>query len=583
LTKKEDGVRNSDAVVIMKSDSQVHALTPGFLPLRLVTYLILFGVIVLWMGYPSFVHPLFVGYSILTLATVGLVAFKRWQQFLVSRLVVNCLHLCAEIAVASAVIYTSGNVQSQFSALYIVTIVSAALTFRLVGTITVASLVSVAYLVVIWLGLSAPDADLTLASLQTIFTTGDSVFLYAVLLHLLIFYLVAAISGYLAERLRRHKTELEETSQALRRARLETDDILQHLNSGLLTIDSAGKIIYFNRAAERILGYKEEDVRGLTCDEAFAERIPELAICLNDGILWRDGHPRREFEAMTCEGVRFPIGISTSVLTEGDGELRGVIAIFSDLTDAKLLDAKVRAADRLAAIGELSASIAHEIRNPLAAISGSVEVLAKELKLESQNERLMQLIIKESQRLNKILRDFLSYARIERPTYAKVDVCHVASDVIQLLANHEGFNSNVTLNLHSDEPVCYVAGDEDLMRQLLFNIAKNACEAFDGRNGAVQFHIHKSGHSSDVSVTVSDDGPGISTEHLKKVFQPFFSTKKQGTGLGLAIVHRVATALQASVTVDSEIGRGTRFTLIFKSIVTEGTHVESIPSVMTSV
>jgi two-component system, NtrC family, sensor histidine kinase PilS len=579
---KEDGVRTTDAVVIMKYDSANQIPTPGFLPLRLVTYLILFGIVVLWMGYPPFVHTMFVGYSILTLTIVGLFVAKCWQKFQTSRTIVTSLQLCAEIAVTSAVIYSAGNIQSQFSALYIVSIVSAALTFRLVGTLMAASLVSVAYLIIVWYGLSVPQTDLSFEALKSIFTTDDSIFTYAIFLHLLIFYLVAIISGYLAERLRKQKTELEATSQALRRAQLETDDILQHLNSGLLTIDSSGKIIYFNRAAEKILGYREEDVRGLTCDEAFAERIPQLAICLNDGILWRDAHPRREIEGSTRDGVRFPIGISTSVLTENDGELRGVIAIFSDLTDAKQLDAKVRSADRLAAIGELSASIAHEIRNPLAAISGSVEVLARELKLEKDNERLMHLILKESQRLNKILCDFLSYARIERPSYTKVDVCHVAGDVIQLLANHEGFKSHVTFSVHSDEPVCYVAGDEDLMKQLLLNIATNACEAFEGKQGVVQFHFHKASNASDVEITVSDDGPGISSEHLKKVFQPFFSTKKQGTGLGLAIVHRIATALQATVAVDSVVGRGTRFTLTFKSIPQERTPLQNSPTALTS-
>jgi len=578
----ESGVRTTDAVVIMKYDEPAKLPAPGFLPLRLITYLILFGIVVLWLGYPSFVHSVFVGYSALTLVVVALVITKGWRKYYLGRSIVCSLQLFTEIAVASAVIYASGNVQSQFSALYIVTIVSAALSYRLIGTLVVASLVSVAYAFVIWYGLSLSQGYLTLEALQTIFTAGESIF-YGIFLHILIFYLVAFISGYLAERLRQQNTVLEATSQALRRAQLETDDILRHLNSGLLTIDSAGKIIYFNRAAEKILGYREDEVRGLTCDEVFADRMPELAVCLNDGVLWRDAHPRREIEAVTRTGVQFPLGISTSVLTESDGELRGVIAIFSDLTEAKELDAKVRAADRLAAIGELSASIAHEIRNPLAAISGSVEVLAKELRLENENERLMRLILKESHRLNKILSDFLSYARIERPTYAKVDVCHVAGDVIRLLANHDGFRPHVAFSLQSEEPVCYVAGDEDLMKQLLLNIATNACEAFEGKNGSVQIHIGRADRSGCVEVIVQDDGPGMSAEHLKKVFQPFFSTKKQGTGLGLAIVHRIATALQVTLAVDSEIGRGTQFRLTFKGVALEGTPFQSDSKSVTAV
>ena len=351
------------------------------------------------------------------------------------------------------------------------------------GTLVVASLVSAAYSFIIWLGFSQQVTDeLNMQALQTIFSTQDYVF-YSIFLHILIFYLVAFISGYLAERLSHQDKKLADASLALKRARLETDDILKHLNSGLLTIDPFGYIIYFNRAAEKILGYREEEVRGMRCEEVFAERMPRLASYLMDAVRFGQDFPRTEIEILNGARKSLPLGLSISVLTEEGKGLRGVIAIFTDLTDAKQLEQRARAADRLAAVGELSASIAHEIRNPLAAISGSVEVLANDLKPQGENARLMELIVKESHRLSKILTDFLSYARVSRPTYNKVELCHILSDVIELLRHHEAFRENITVQFESESSIVYVVGDEDQIKQIVMNLAINGCEAFGGEGG----------------------------------------------------------------------------------------------------
>ncbi len=258
-------------------------------------------------------------------------------------------------------------------------------------------------------------------------------------------------------------------------------------------------------------------------------------------------------------------GLSVSILTEESGGIRGVIAIFSDLTEAKQLEKKVRATDRLAAVGELSASIAHEIRNPLAAISGSVEVLQTELSLTGENARLMELMVKESSRLNVILSDFLSYARINRPTYTKVELCHTVGEVRELLRLNEAVPDNISLELESDDSIVYVIGDENLIKQLLMNLAMNACEALDGKPGRIVFGIVVDSHSQSVSLRIEDNGPGIGAEHLERIFQPFYSTKTKGTGLGLAIVHRIAEALKLKLQVESHPGKGAVFTIQFQS------------------
>ncbi len=536
-----------------------------FLPLRLAQYILLFSVVVFWMKYPHFMQVQFILYSVWTLAFTILLSTDSRHNL--RRVTYTCIGLqfLFELVIESSIIYSTGNINSPFSVLFILTIISAALVYRLIGTLLLASAVSIAYAFIIWCGLSTPgDSEFSIRALRTIFSAQDSVF-YSIFLHILIFYLVAFISGFLAERLRDRDRQLADTSMALRRARLETDDILRHLNSGLLTVDARGYIIYFNRAAERILGYYEEDVKGMSCDEVFAERMPNLAQCLRDGLVAGLEHPRKELEITNLQGNKLPLGLSTSILREEDREMRGIIAIFSDLTEAKQLEAKVRTADRLAAVGELSASIAHEIRNPLAAISGSVEVLKREQQVSNENERLMTLIVKESDRLTNILNEFLTYARIDRPSYNKVEICHLISEVLEILYHHPAYGPNIRISVETDESFAYVVGDEGLLKQLLLNLAVNACEALEGQEGNLTFRVVVNEVKGTVELYVQDDGPGISAENLKKIYQPFYSTKKLGTGLGLSIVHRICSALELDISIDTQLGEGTTFLIEFRT------------------
>jgi two-component system sensor histidine kinase PilS (NtrC family) len=493
------------------------------------------------------------------LALVG-----RGRRFVSLLTIITALQFLAEIVVDSAIICATGTVNSPFSALFILTIVSAALAYRLVGTLLTASLASLAYAYIVWLGIASGSTSGSRGSaLESVLGAGDSIF-YSVFLHILIFYLRAFISGYLAERIKERDRQLADTSRALQRARLDTDDILRHLNSGLLTIDASGYVIFFNRAAERILGYREEDVKGMHCQDVFAERMPNLSQTLQRRLEDKLHAPRLEIEIRRGDRDTIPLGLSTSCLTEHSGALRGVIAIFSDLTEAKELEAKVRTQDRLAAVGELSASIAHEIRNPLAAISGSVEVLKEDLELSGDAARLMELIVKESDRLSMITTEFLEYARIDSPVLTKVELCHLIGDVIQVLHHHPGYREGMRLLVEADDAITYVIADDHLTRQLLINLAVNAVEAFEGRPGTVTFRIVTDAVNEIVELYVEDNGPGVSSENLRRVYQPFFSTKKHGTGLGLAIVHRVAVAQKLKLSVDSQLDVGTTFMIEFR-------------------
>lgn len=531
------------------------------------------------MHFPRFLQVPFIIYSSLTLALSILLAHRNSGMYKNFAPWAVAMHFVAEIIFETILIYSTDGLNSPFTAMYVLTIVSATLVYRLTGTVLMATIVSISFILGVWLQNFDAQIPEEITENFSRFLSGNEHRIYSIFFHVLIFYLVAFISGYLAERLKQRDIELADTSQALRKAKLETDDILRHLSSGLMSVDANGVVRFFNEAAEKILGYKEKEVKGKRCEEAFKNRMPALAKCIMAGVEGRIEFPRRELEVDTGNGSLIPLGLSTSVLKEEDGGIRGVIAIFSDLTEAKDLEGKVRAADRLAAIGELSACIAHEIRNPLAAISGSVEVLKNELELADENDELMKLIIKESDRLTKLLTKFLQYARIERTAFNKVELCHVISETIEILYHHELMKPDTKINFKFEDSIVYVIGDEDLIKQILINLAVNSCEAFTDEGGEITFEVINDAENGLVKLIVGDNGPGIPPEILKRIYQPFFSTRKSGTGLGLAIVHRIAEAMGIEVAVDSKLGDGTTFSLQFKTYIqpalTEITRTES--------
>lgn len=529
-------------------------------PIRLVSYIILFSVVVLWMEYPEFIRFPFIVYSLLTLGITVLISIEKKYNLKNLTSVLIFLQIVTEIVVDSGVVLGSGDISSPFSALFILTIVSAALSYRLIGTLMIASGSSLIYSYVIWLGLVNSGASaMSFEALTEAFANNETMF-YSIFLHILIFFLVAFVSGYLAEKLQSQNKQLEVASKALKQARLETDDILRNLNSGVLSVDSWGNIIFFNKAAESILGYLEKDIKGMPSKLVFKERMPRLGDCLSEGILHFQEFPRKEFEIIDGNGQMIPLGISSSVLIDDNGGLRGVIAIFSDLTEAKAMETKVRSSDKMAAIGELSASIAHEIRNPLTSISGSIEVLKDELQVTGENGKLMNLIVKESHRLSKILSDFLNYSKIDRVAFNKVELCHLITEVIEMLMHHENYQPSIDVTLNTKESIVYVVGDEDLLKQLLINLAVNACQAVGKENGKITFNLNQSDSNSDrITLDVVDNGSGIDQSVIKNIFDPFYSSKNGGTGLGLAIVDRICNSLNYEIVVNTQKNVGTTF------------------------
>ncbi len=535
------------------------------LSLRLTTYVLVSVIVIYWVRYPHLLRVPFIAYSLMTLSLPILFILRKWldTDFLIKSM--HFIQIILEITVVIGIIYITGNVSSAFSALFILTIISAALVTNLAGTLVVASLISISYAYVVWFGLSVYGVpNSSSRALEAIFSSPDAAF-YNIFLHVLTFFLVAFVSGFLVERLKSKDRELADASQALKLAKLETDDILRHINSGLLTIDKEGKIIFFNRAAKEILGFEGAEARGRDFRDVFYGRMPYLAENLAEVLRSRKQNPRSEIEITDREGRKIPLGISTSLLIDASESIRGVIAIFQDLTETKQWEEKIRAADKMAAVGELSAAIAHEIRNPLAAISGSVEVLRGELEVADENRRLLDLIVRESNRLNNILSDFLLFARSKRVAFTRVELCHLVSDVVEVIRHHPSYRPDISIKVSSEESFVYVFGDEDQIKQILINLIVNACEAIGNKPGEIKIKIEIDKDNL-VILKVADNGPGINDEVVSRIFTPFFSTKKEGTGLGLAIVQRLAGNLDIELSIRSEIGRGAAFILNFHRV-----------------
>jgi two-component system sensor histidine kinase PilS (NtrC family) len=559
---------------------------PWLLLSRLSIFTLLLVIVVLFLRVPDALVFPFVVYSFFTLAVLLVVAFdlREAHRFLFNGALI--LQLATEIAVETGLIQHAGGLSSPFAILFILTILSASLVYELIGGALAACLSSFAYIWVLWM---EEGLELSPGSLIQI---SDAYF-YKAFLHICSFFLVALISGYLAQKLKVQREEAWSASQELDKVKADTDEILTHLRSGVVTIDAWGKIVYFNRAAEEILGYSEAQVKNKDCQEVFRSRMPQLGEKLMQGIRHHQEGTRALLYVEDAKQKKVPLGISTSILGDKDTGIRGVVAIFQDISEALKLEERMRVADRLAAVGELSAGIAHEIRNPLASISGSVEVLKDDLSPADENAKLLELIVKETVRLNRILTDFLNYARIGPSLLTRVELMHILDEVVEIGRKHSAFRDTITIRKEFSSANRHVLGEENQIKQILLNLLVNAMEAMEGRWGEIlitdkglklsdgsALQEGQQDESEWIPVAIVDHGKGMTEEQKQKVFSPFFSTKKNGTGLGLAIVHRLVNNLGGKIEFRSREEKGSVFVVYLRKYVKAKAKLpDALPSV----
>jgi PAS domain S-box-containing protein len=454
------------------------------------------------------------------------------------------LQLACDLLMVSALSALTGGRASQFVLFFALVVISGGLVGRMAGGLFAALGACGAFLTLPWIGqwLGASAGNALEATLPR----------PALLLAFLA--VVGVLAGILGERVQRTREDLERTSRELDRVRVDNDVILRHLATGVLTSSASGNVAYLNPAAEQVLGVHALEARGKPLVQALPERLRPLRALILDTLARREPRARAEVLLRTESGRPLPVGLSTNVLIH-EGVLHGVVAVFQDLTEVREMERRARRNRTLAELGALAAGIAHELRNGLKPISGSVEVLQRELKLEGENGVLMELIATESSRLNRFVTDLLSYSRERDLSLEIVEINPYLAETCETLGLDPRCSAGVRVRFEPGEADAHLHVDREQMRQVWLNLAANAMEAMpSGGDLAVRWRRAGEGR---IVVEFEDQGSGIAAEDLPRVGQPFYTTKESGTGLGLPIAHRIVERHGGKLTLHSTSKRGT--------------------------
>ncbi|HEV8376307.1 MAG TPA: ATP-binding protein, partial [Candidatus Polarisedimenticolia bacterium] len=382
--------------------------------------------------------------------------------------------------------------------------------------------------------------------------------LYLLFSHLFSFLTVAYLSSHVSELLRSTGESLEEKENDLAELRAFNEDILTSINSGLITTSLEGRITFTNRAASEITHYPADQIIGMDLEGLLGAGEGFLADVRR--ALDRANRYRFEREFTSREGGTLFLGFTASILRNKEGVPLGFIFIFQDLTDIRVLEEEVGLKKRMAALGEMAAGMAHELRNPLASISGSVQFLSRDLPEGSSQAELMEIILKESRRLDHTIRDFLLFAKPGPFTPEQVDLAALLADSLKLLRNSDEFGEAHRVKTQFHPEHIPVVVDANRMRQVFWNLSKNALKAMpEGGSLTVKALGEMDGQ---VLVSFADEGMGMPDSEVDRNFQPFHGSFRQGTGLGLAIVYRIVQEHKGRIRVKSRRGAGTEFQIL---------------------
>jgi two-component system sensor histidine kinase PilS (NtrC family) len=462
------------------------------------------------------------------------------------------VQFAGDLLLISGIVLITGGAASPFVIVYFLIIIGVSTMFYRAGSLVAAGASSVLYGAAVAAPL-LPRVATLLDPDRTAVAMSSAAVGYRHLLAVFGFFLVAFLASHLAESLRRVGRELDLTSASLAELERRSEHILQSIASGLVTTDLAGRITYCNRAAERIAQIAAAAVVGRPFAEVFRLLDGPEPWAGQGAMLERS--PIRG-EARMAGGREEPLlGMTFSPLRDEESRLTGVICAFQDLTQIRRMEEQVRRSDRLAAVGELAAGMAHEIRNPLASLSGSITMLREELELDGTGRELMDIVAGEAGRLDALITDFLRFASPREPQRVPTDLGAVVRETATLLRQARPGAWRVEV---ADAPGGPVTADVDpqLVRQVFWNLSLNAVEAMPA-GGTLGIAIERGADAA--TVAFADHGAGLSPEALARMFTPFFSTKERGTGLGLAIVFKIVEAHGGRIEVENRPGAGATF------------------------
>lgn len=497
------------------------------------------------------IQPEFVNFAVLFPIYVSMFAmflvnavYLGFFEFFISRWTAAGFLFILESAFITALIFFTGVSQSIFLFLYLVNIILCGFVFGRRGAFFLSLCTSIFFSLLLILGPALRGQTLV----------------FAIGLNNIAFFAVAFLSGILSEQLNFMGSELKARGKDLRALRNLNELILENISTGLITVDTKGEILQANRAAAVILDLPLRTLVSKHVDDIL-EKISER---LNTLVFSGDQRRSERFDwtYVDLDGGRRILGFSVSPLLDGEGEISGRVLAFQDLTKVRRLEFAMRQSEKMAAVGQLAAGIAHEIRNPLASISGSIQLLGQSFSSRQEEEqKLMAIVLKEIDRLNNLITEFLIYVRPEAPVEDPVDINALVREVLEMVKHNQGLRGDVEqkvelLSTH------WISGNRDKLKQALLNIVINSYQAMQTSPRAV-LEVRTQDRDAQVAVVIRDSGCGIEEARLRKIFEPFHTTKPKGTGLGLAMTHKIVENHAGKIFVESSKGHGTEFTLEF--------------------
>ena len=433
----------------------------------------------------------------------------------------------------------TGGVDSYFSSLYFLEIVMSSILLERRGAFVAATASSVIHFAHLDLG------KFGILRVAPVNTWPELVPLqYIISLNIFGFCSVAFLSNFLAESWRRTGVELQRSTGQVAFLQAFSDRIMDSLGTGLITTDREGRIYLFNRAAEEITKYRADDALSMTVWQVFPGLLPNL------------GSPCFEISTRQQDGNSINLRFSVSPVMIDDKNTAGYVWCFDDVTELRILERQIRQKEQMAAIGVMSAGIAHEIRNPLASIAGSFNLLQSDLDLDPDQRQLVEIITRETERLNRTINEFLAYARPVAPRRVPVDLSGLITETVKLMRNSPELKESHRIETRLRSVRAGV--DENMMRQVFYNLASNAFKAMpDGGVLTIALEVR----NGNAQIRFEDTGVGLAEDEVKKLFVPFHSSFRNGTGLGLPIVYQIITAHNGTISVKSRKGAGTMFVI----------------------